>query len=302
MKRFTLVGAALLVAAAVFASLGAASHGSAPSSAAAPLAKPKPKPRLPALPAQVRQRKQWIIGVKCDSPPFGYIDIRGQNAGFDVDIARAFSRFAFGRTNRVKFECAPSAAREPLLTTGRADLVISTFTYTADRETRIDFSRPYYKASGRLLVPNGSPIRSLNDIRHLYECAAEGATTDSSIYHRWMNRCFSGAEVVTTDGVTASVLRLKQGRSDAVMWDDTVLAPIAATDPNLQMTNDVFLVAPYGIGIKQGNTAMKKWVDSRLAIMKSRDAFMPMLRAHFAPRFVRSFSGNILTSIDTVCP
>ena len=310
MKRFTLVGAALLVAAAVFASLGAASHGSTPSSAAAPLAKPKPKPRLPALPAQVRQRKQWIIGVKCDSPPFGYIDIRGQNAGFDVDIARAFSRFAFGRTNRVKFECAPSAAREPLLTTGRADLVISTFTYTADRETRIDFSRPYYKASGRLLVPNGSPIRSLNDIR-----GRRIATTDSSIYHRWMNRCFSGAEVVTTDGVTASVLRLKQGRSDAVMWDDTVLAPIAATDPNLQMTNDVFLVAPYGIGIKQGNTAMKKWVDSRLAIMKSRDAFMPMLRAHFAPRFVRSFSGNILRpkqnfayrpaslpSIDTVCP
>jgi polar amino acid transport system substrate-binding protein len=310
MKRFTLVGAALLVAAAVFASLGVASHGSAPSSAAAPLAKPKPKPKLPALPAQVRQRKQWIIGVKCDSPPFGYIDIRGEHAGFDVDIARAFSRFAFGRPDRVQFECAPSAAREPLLTTGRADLVISTFTYTADRETRIDFSRPYYKASGRLLVPNGSPIRSLNDIR-----GRRIATTDSSIYHRWMTRCFSGAEVVTTDGVTASVLRLKQGRSDAVMWDDTVLAPIAATDPNLQMTNDVFLVAPYGIGIKQGNTAMKKWVDSRLAIMKKRDAFMPMLRRHFAPRFVRSFSGNILRpkqnfayrpaslpSIDTVCP
>ena len=126
MKRFTLVGAALLVAAAVFASLGVASHGSAPSSAAAPLAKPKPKPKLPALPAQVRQRKQWIIGVKCDSPPFGYIDIRGEHAGFDVDIARAFSRFAFGRPDRVQFECAPSAAREPLLTTGRADLVIST--------------------------------------------------------------------------------------------------------------------------------------------------------------------------------
>jgi hypothetical protein len=60
---------------------------------------------------------------------------------------------------------------------------------------------------------------------------------------------------------------------------------------------------------------MKRWVDSRLGIMKSRDAFMPILRAHFAPRFVRSFSGNILRpkqnfayraaslpSIDTVCP
>jgi polar amino acid transport system substrate-binding protein len=308
MKRLLILAVAAVIVGTAFAAWSTAAPSQEPASSAA---KPKPKAKkLPALPAQVKQRGRWIIGVKCDSPPFGYVDIRGEHAGFDVDIARAFSRFAFGRTNRVDFECAPSAAREPLLTTGRADLVISTFTYTSDRDTRIDFSRAYYRASGRLLVPNNSQIRSLNDIR-----GKRVATTDSSIYHRWLTRCFSGTEVVTTDGVTNSILRLRQGRSDAVMWDDTVLAPLAATDPNLQMTNDVFLVAPYGIGIKQGNTAMKRWVDSRLAILKKQDAFMPMLRRHFAPRFVASFSKNILRpkqtfayrsaslpSIDTVCP
>jgi hypothetical protein len=99
------------------------------------------------------------------------------------------------------------------------------------------------------------------------------------------------------------------------MWDDTVLAPIAAADPNLVLTSDTFLEAPYGIGIRQGYTAMKQWVDSRLNIMKRRDLFMPILRHNFAPRFVRSFSRNILRpkqdfayrsaslpSIDTVCP
>jgi polar amino acid transport system substrate-binding protein len=313
MKRIAIVLAALAVLAAAVAAWGAAPAGSKTALSAVAALKPKQKaakPKLPPLPAQVRQRKRWIVGVKCDAPPFGYIDIRGQNAGFDVDIARAFSRFAFGRTNHVSFECAPTAAREPLLTTGRADLVISTFTYTADRDTRIDFSRPYYRASGRVLVPNNSPIQSLTDIR-----GRRIATTDGSIYHRWMTRCFSGTEVVTTDGVTSSVLRLRQGRADAVMWDDSVLAPIAATDPNLRMTDDVFLVAPYGIGIRQGYTAMKKWVDSRLAIMKRTDAFLPILRRHFSPRFVRSFSRNILRpkqdfayrsanlpSIDTVCP
>ena len=108
----------------------------------------KAEPKLPPLPAEVRARKRWIIGVKCDVPPFGYIDVQGQNAGFDVEIARWFSRYAFGKSNRVTFVCAPTPAREPLLTTGRADLVISTFTYTRDRDTRIDFSRAYYKATG----------------------------------------------------------------------------------------------------------------------------------------------------------
>jgi polar amino acid transport system substrate-binding protein len=310
MKRILLVVAALSLAAAAFTAWGVAAPGGELATTAVPSAKPKPKPKLPPLPAQVRQRKRWIIGVKCDAPPFGYIDIRGENSGFDIDIARAFSRFAFGRTNRVTFECAPTAAREPLLTTGRVDLVVSTFTYTSDRDTRIDFSRPYYRASGRLLVPNNSQIRGLNDIR-----GRRIATTDGSIYHRWMTRCFQGTEAVTTDGVTSSVLRLRQGRADAVMWDDTVLAPIAAQDPSLQMTDDAFLVHPYGIGIRQGFTAMKRWVDSRLGLMKQRDQFMPILRRHFAARFVRSFQRNILRpkqdfayrganlpSLDTVCP
>jgi polar amino acid transport system substrate-binding protein len=265
---------------------------------------------LPALPAEVRSRGRWIIGVKCDAPPFGYIDVRGNNAGFDIDVARWFSRYAFGNAGRVNFECAPTASREPLITTGRVDLVISTFTYTSDRDTRIDFSRPYYRATGRLLVRGGSPIRSLNDIR-----GRRIATTDGSIYHRWMARCFPTAEVVTTDGVTSSVLRLNQGRADAVMWDDVVLAPIAAADRNTQLTNDAFLEAPYGIGMRQGYTAMKRWVDSRLGLMKANDLFLPILRNHFADRFVTSFSRNILRpnqdfqyrsanlpSIDTVCP
>jgi polar amino acid transport system substrate-binding protein len=266
--------------------------------------------KQPPLPAEVRQRKRWNIGVKCDSPPFGYINIRGENAGFDIEVAKWFSRYAFGKTNRVSYTCAPTAAREPLLTTGRVDLVISTFTYTADRDTRIDFSRPYYRATGRLLVPNESPIRTLNDIR-----GRRIATTDGSIYHRWIGRCFGGTQVVTTDGVTASVLRLTQGRADAVMWDDTVLAPIAAADRNVKMTDDTFLVLPYGIGIRQGHTAMKRWVDARLAVMKQRDLFLPILRNNFAPRFVASFTRNILRprqdfryspagapSVDTVCP
>ena len=108
---------------------------------------------------------RWIIGVKCDVPPFGYIDVKGKNAGFDVEIARWFARYAFGRDNRVSFVCAPTAVREPLLTNNRVDLVISTFTYTADRDTRIDFSRAYYKATGRLLVKNDGPVQKLSDIK-----------------------------------------------------------------------------------------------------------------------------------------
>ena len=244
---------------------------------------------LPPLPAEVAQRKRWNIGVKCDSPPFGYIDVQGKNAGFDVEIAKWFSRFAFGRSNRVTFTCVTTPAREPAITTGRVDLVIATFTYTADRDTRIDFSRAYYKATGRLLVRNDSTIKSTGDL-----AGKTVATTSGSIYDRWVKNCFPQSKLLVTDGFTNALLAFRDGRADTLMWDDTVLLGIAVADPALKLTDDLFLPLPYGIGMKQGNTAMKRWVDSRLNIMTKRDAFFPIMKASVPARNLTAFAKNIL--------
>jgi polar amino acid transport system substrate-binding protein len=265
---------------------------------------------LPKLPADVKSRNRWLIGVKCDVPPFGYIDVKGKNAGFDVEIGRWFARYAFGRDNRVSFVCAPTAVREPLLTNNRVDLVISTFTYTADRETRIDFSRAYYKATGRLLVKNDGPVQKLSDIK-----GKKIATTSGSVYDRWLKRCFPDADVIVADTFTNALLAFQQGRADAVMYDDAVLLPVAAADRNAKLTDDSFLEAPFGIGIKQDNKQMKAWVDSRLELMRKKDRFLPILKNNIPSRFVTSFSKNILRpsntfsyaapgapSVDTVCP
>lgn len=289
----TMMGAALVAAA--LASWGTAAPAEqATVQPAAPARAAVRRPTLPPLPAEVRSRRRWVIGVKCDAPPFGYIDVRGNNAGFDVEIARWFSRFAFGRENRVSFVCTPTPAREPSLTTGRVDLVIATFTYTADRDTRIDFSRAYYQATGRLLVRNDSPISRLADIQ-----GKRVATTSGSIYDRWVRRCFSGTSLIVTDSFTNALLAFQQGRADTLMFDDTIVLGIATTDRNLKLTNDTFLALPYGIGIRQGNAAMKRWVDSRLEIMRKRDIFLRLLRNNVPARLVSGFSRNILRPRST---
>src|SRR5581483_11823748 len=176
-------------------------------------------------------------------------------------------------------------------TSGRVDLVISTFTYTADRATRIDFSEPYYNATGRLLVKNSGAVQKLADIR-----GHNVATTSGSVYDRWMKNCYSTTNVITADTFTNAKLAFDQGRADAVMFDDAVLLPIAAADPNSKIADDTFLAAPYGIG------------------MRKRDQFYPILKANVPPRFLTSFAKNILRpnqtfqyaapnapSVDTVC-
>ena len=310
MRKILLATVGVAVLAVAVAAIGAAQPAKTTGSAQATAPKAGQATTLPRLPADIKARNRWIVGVKCDAPPFGYINVQGKNAGFDVEIAKWFARYAFGREQRVSYVCAPTPAREPLLTTGRVDLVISTFTYTTDRDTRIDFSRAYYRATGRLLVKNDSPVQSLSNL-----AGRTVATTSGSIYDRWLRRCFPNTQVVVTDSFTNALLAFNQGRADALMWDDTVLVGVGAADRSSKLTNDKFLVLPYGIGIKQGNVALKRWVDSRLNLMKAKDRFLPILRNSVPARFVSDFSQNILRpnnnlayapagapDVTTVCP
>ena len=279
MKRLAVVVLVTLVAGVALATWGGAASARDETQAQ----------RLPALPADIKERGRFNIGIKCDSPPFGYIDVRGRNAGFEPELARWFSRFAFGKPNRVNFTCLTTPAREPSLTSDRVDMVLATFTYTADRDTRIDFSRAYYKATGRILVPNSAPNNYLPTL-----AGKTIATTTGSIYDRWMKNCFKETRVAATDSFTNALLEFRNGRADALMWDDTVLVGVATLDRTLKLTDDQFLVLPYGIGIKQGNTALKRWVDSRLNVMKRRDTFNTILRNNVPPRVFAGFQKNIL--------
>lgn len=291
MRRLIVVTALATAAAVVLATWGGtASAREADSSASLEAAQAK----LPPLPADIKSRGRWNIAVKCDTPPFGYIGARSQNAGFDIEIARWFARFAFGKANRVTLSCVTTPAREPALTTDRVDLVIATFTYNTDRETRIDFSRAYYKATGRLLVKNGGSVQSLADI-----AGKTIATTSGSVYDRWVKNCHKDTKLVVTDSFTNALLAFRDGRADALMFDDTILLGIAVTDPTTKLTADLFLQQPYGIGIKQGNVALKRWVDSRLNLMKKRDLFFPILKNTVPPRQVAPFSKNILRPKQT---
>ena len=307
MRRLTVLVVLLACGAAALAAWGGAATS---GGGASPAAEATAAAKLPTLPSNIRARKRFVIGVKCDAPPFGYINVRGENAGFDVEVARWFSRYAFGRPNRVTFVCTPTPAREPSLTTNRVDMVIATFTYTRDRDTRIDFSRAYYQATGRLLVKNNSPINSLSNL-----AGRTVVTTSGSIYDRWVRKCFTSTNLIVTDNFTNAAIAFNQGRADTIMFDDTVLVGIAAADPSSKLTNDLFLFLPYGIGIRQGNTALTRWVNSRLTLMKQRDQFMTILRNNVPARFVPAFSKNILRpkatfgyapasapAVETVCP
>jgi polar amino acid transport system substrate-binding protein len=285
MKKLVIATVVAVFAAVVFTALSVAAPWSGSAKAKADAAT-----KLPALPAEVRERRRWKIGVKCDFPPFGYINRQNKIAGYDVDVARRFAELAFGRRNRVSLTCVTTPSRIPALQRGDVDIIISTLTWTSAREEVIDYSYPYYNATGRLLVPNNSPLVNsrLTALR-----GRRVATTRGSIYDRYIGNCFAGASKVLTDSPVAALENLRSSRADAFMFDDTFLLGIAANDSNLRMTNHKFLNVPYGIGIRKGERAMKRWVDAAILQMKRKDEFWRILRLNSPRQFWRFFLNNV---------
>lgn len=279
---------AVLIVVVGLATAAAATFGSAaPSGKAGTEALPA-KPKLPALPAAVKSRGTWQIGVKCDTPPFGWQDTSGRNRGYDVEVARQFAQWAFGSKSKVELTCVTTASRIGTLTAGRVDMIIATLTWTAAREQQIDYSLPYYGAVGRLLVKNSVTAGRLTD----WMRGKKVVSTSGSIYDTWIKNCFKDSTFQVVASPSAGVLAVKNGQADALMYDDAFLVGVAANDSTTRLTTHRFLDVPWGIGIRKGETSMKTWVDAAIRGMKARDMFWGILRRTIPRRFYATFRGN----------
>jgi polar amino acid transport system substrate-binding protein len=283
MKR--LIGAALAVAfaAAAFSAWSIAAPLATGGHSTAVKA-----PKFPPLPANIKSRHRWLIGVKCDFPPFGFIDVKGNNDGYDVQIARRFAELAFGKKNRVSLTCVTTPSRIPTLTSGRVDMIISTLTWTAARADQIDFSVPYYSATGRLLVKNDSAVHSLADLK-----GRTIATTRGSIYGTWVRNCFKDSNLLEVDSPAAATLAVQNGQADTFMFDDAFVLGVATQDPSLKLTKDKFLNIPWGIGMRKGDTQTEAWVNAAIGYMKKRDEFVGILKSNAPKRLVGDFLDNV---------
>ena len=286
MKRLGLVTVVIAALVAIAAAFGTA----APSRQEAPAAKLKlpAKPKLPALPAEVRSRGRWQIGVKCDTPPFGYQNTSGDHKGYDVEVAKQLARWAFGNANRVEYTCVTTASRIGTLTAGRVDIIIATLTWTAEREKTIDYSSPYYGAAGKLLVKNSVTVGRLST----WMKGKKIVSTSGSIYDRWIKNCFKETTFQVVSSPSAGVLAVRNGQADALMYDDAFLVGVAANASDLKMTTHRFLNVPWGVGIRKDEASMKAWVNAAIRGMKARDQFWAILKRTIPRRFYTTFKKN----------
>ena len=247
-----------LVAPLLLVALLGAACGSEEPTAPAGGGEEEPAEEFPAgsTMAKIQEAGQLKAGVKYDVPLFGFKNPQsGDVEGFDVDLAQ---HVADALGVELKLVEAISDNRIPYLQEGTVDVVFSTMTITTDRDAEIDYSRPYFIAHGKVLVPGGSDVASIKDL-------GEGTTTctalDSTYETTIIPKQAPDTEIKALGTYSECFAQLQRGSVDALITDNVILAGFRQQDETMEIVGEDLTTDPYGAGVKEGDTEFADFVS-----------------------------------------
>jgi ABC-type amino acid transport substrate-binding protein len=223
-----------------------------------------------------RRRGNFLVGVKTDFPPFGYLDNSGVIQGFDADLARYLGKTLFNDPAGAELVPVTSGGRIPFLYSGWIDIIIASLTATEDRQRVLEFSTPYFKSGSLLLVPKGSPIQGLQDL-----AGKTVAVLAGSVQEKDLEQIAPNARRVTFEKLPEAVAALKQKKVDALAQDDLTVLAAAKNNPDLRAAGSSFLQRPYVIAVRKGEVKFIEWVNAQLELIKADGTFQRLWQKHF---------------------
>ena len=161
----------------------------------------------------VKRRGKLFAGVKTEYPPLGFLDNKGVNKGFDIDIARTLAKELFGREGVVEFVPVMSENQIAFLTLGKIDIIVGTG-ITEEGKRKIDFSIPYFISGQSILVRGGSKITKYQDLAGKQVATIRGSKGDMAI-----GKLVSGAQRIKFEHPSEAMQALTEHRVEAFVED-----------------------------------------------------------------------------------
>ncbi|GHV55804.1 amino acid ABC transporter substrate-binding protein [Synergistales bacterium] len=210
--------------------------------------------------AAIKAAGKIRIGVYADEPPFGYIDNKGKNAGFDLVIARRVAKDLLGGENKVEWVPLNPADRVEYLETNKVDIVFANFTVTKERAERVDFALPYMKAALGLVSKNGQVIKDIAELKGKKLIIVKGSTAEKYLAYNYPD-----VELLKFEDMSEALQALTGGRGAALSNDNTLLFAWANANPGYTVGIPSFgspdTIAP---AVRKGNKELLRWLNDEL--------------------------------------
>jgi polar amino acid transport system substrate-binding protein len=213
-------------------------------------------------------RKQLIVGMELNYPPFEMIDDQAKPAGISVEMAQALGRFL---GSEVQIQNIPFDGLVPALKTGKIDLIISSMTATEERAQSIDFSEPYLRTGLCLLVNKQAGIHTIAEADLPgYTIAVKQGTTGQLYAKAHLKR----ARLLALDKEDACVLEVVQNKAQAFVFDQmSVFKHWQRHRDRTAALLKPFQEEHWAIGIRKANDPLRIKVNAFLAAFRAEHGF-----------------------------
>jgi ABC-type amino acid transport substrate-binding protein len=229
----------------------------------------------------VKARGILVVGVREDFPPLGYLDGDGRNTGFEVDLARYLARQLLGDEGKLRLLRVNAGDRLTAIISGSADLLIASVSATEDRAAVFALSEPYFVSGTLLLVPRGSPIQDVLDVKGKRVAVLEGSIQEGGLDPAVREPAVRGTIPVKFWRVAAAVAALRAGQVDALAEDDVLILALAKQYPDLATVGKPFRPQPYAIAMHKGDGELRAWVNEQLRQAKADGTYDTLWNRYF---------------------
>jgi len=209
--------------------------------------------------------KTLTVGTDATFAPMESMDSSNNFVGFDMELMKAVGK-EMGVD--VKFVNIPWDTLLAAIQTnsGQCDCAASSMTITPERQKNILFSKPYFISVQALAVPDGSSIKSIDDLKAGDKVAVQNATTG----HIWAkaNLADKGIVIKPYQGGQDCFAAMVAGEVNAVVIDSPVAANYTKQAAYKAKTLGGIEGADqesYGIAFPKGSTKLCDAVNTALA-------------------------------------
>lgn len=204
---------------------------------------------------QVLDRGTLIVGVPVDTPPFGYVDEKGQPIGFDIDLAMLMAE-QLGV--KLEMKAMTSANRIPFLLTNKVDVQVNIFGATPERARQIAFTSPYSGLTIGVYGPKGIAVTSPETLGRHSVAVGRGTTMDLTLSAMAPN-----ANIVRYEDEATALTAIQTGQSELWAAVNTQIVNANKKNPDKKLELKFMMrIAPASIGLRQGDPDWLRWLDT----------------------------------------
>lgn len=200
-----------------------------------------------------------IMATNAYFAPYEYYE-GDKIVGIDAEIADAIAK-KLGLTLEIKdmnFDTIITAVNA-----GDADIGVAGMTVTPDRQLEVDFSISYTNGVQSIVVKEGSPIESVDDLcaeGAKYKVGVQLGTTGDT----YCTGDFGKDRVTQYANGNEAIVALLGGDIDCVVIDNQPALNFVANNDGLKILNTAYADEDYAIAIKKGNTQLRDAVDQAI--------------------------------------